>query len=95
MLLPRRRLLISALVGAATCAVPRLPRAGTLVSLPSDSANRRFSIFYKDHKIGAHTVSNTANGETCVTTEINMLDQGTVLHRVLVQPPLRGRRHHL
>jgi hypothetical protein len=74
MVLPRRKLLISALAGAAMCAVPRLPLAQTLVALPSNSANRRFSIFYKGNKIGAHTISNTAeNGETRVTTEINLL----------------------
>jgi hypothetical protein len=73
MLLPRRKLLISALAGAAMCALPRLPLAETLVTLPSNSANRRFWIFYKGNKIGAHTVSNMANGETRVTTEVNML----------------------
>lgn len=74
MVMPRRKLLISALAGAALGVVPRLPLAATLVSLPSNSANRRFSIFYKGDKIGAHTISNTpATGETRVTTEINML----------------------
>jgi len=70
---PRRKLLISALAGAAMCAVPRLPLAETLVTLSNNSANRRFSIFYKGSKIGAHAVSSTANGETRVTTEINLL----------------------
>lgn len=74
MVLLRRRLLISALAGAAMGAVPRLSFAGTPVTLPSDSANRRFSIFYKGDRIGAHTVSNTPEtGETRVTTEINLL----------------------
>lgn len=73
MVLPRRKLLISALAGAAMCAVPRLPVAQTPVTLPSNSANRRFSIFYKGSKIGTHTISNTPeNGETRVTTDINL-----------------------
>lgn len=74
MVLARRKLLISALAGAALGALPRTPLARTLVTLPSDSANRRFSIFYKGDRIGAHTVSNTpATGGTRVTTEIDML----------------------
>jgi hypothetical protein len=74
MVLLRRRLLISALAGAAMDAAPRLPLAGTLVTLPNDSANRRFSIFYKGDRIGAHRVSNTpGSGETRVTTEIDLL----------------------
>jgi hypothetical protein len=74
MVLSRRRLLISALAGAAMGAAPRLPLAATLVTLPSDSADRRFSIFYKGDRIGAHTVSNTPrSGVTRVTTEIDLL----------------------
>jgi hypothetical protein len=72
--LPRRRLLISALAGTAIGTAPRVPFAASLVTLPSDSANRRFSIFYKGDRIGAHVVSNTpATGETRVTTEIDLV----------------------
>jgi hypothetical protein len=72
--LKRRKLLVSALAGAATGAASRASLAGTPVAQPSRSANRRFSIFYKDDKIGAHTIVNTpATGETRVRTEIDML----------------------
>jgi hypothetical protein len=74
MMLPRRKLLISALAGAALAAAPHLPHARTAVTLPNDAANRRFSIFYKSDRVGAHTVSHSpATGETRVTTEINIL----------------------
>ncbi len=71
--LPRRKFLISALAGAAMCAMSPVSLAQTRVSLPRDSANRRFSIFYKGDRIGAHTVSATANGEMRVTTHIKMV----------------------
>ena len=51
MVLPQRKLLISALAGAALAAVPRLPRARTPIALPNDAANRRFSIFYKGDRV--------------------------------------------
>jgi hypothetical protein len=74
MTLQRRKLLISALAGVASGAVPRLARAATPVILPSDAANRRFSILYKGDKVGAHTVAHSpATGETHVTTEINLV----------------------
>ena len=70
--LPRRKFLVSALAGAAMCAMSPASLAQTRVTLPSDSANRRFSVFYKGEKIGAHTVSTTGNGEVRVTTHIKM-----------------------
>jgi hypothetical protein len=70
----RRTLLISAVAGAAGCALPRLARAAAPVILPSDAANRRFSVLYKGDRIGAHTVSHsTVTGETRVSTEIDLL----------------------
>jgi len=71
--LPRRKLLLSALAAAAMYAMPTVPLAQPRVSLPSDSTNRRFSIFYKGDRIGAHTVSTTGNGEMRVTTDIKMV----------------------
>jgi uncharacterized protein DUF6134 len=42
--------------------------------LPGESANRRFSVFYKGDKIGTHTVVTTPEtGQTRVTTEINLV----------------------
>ncbi len=70
--LPRRKFLVSALAGTALGALPRLTLAQTRATLPSDSANRRFSVFYKGEKIGAHTVSTRGNGEVRVTTHIKM-----------------------
>jgi hypothetical protein len=73
-MVPRRKLLISVLAGATLAAAPRLLRARTPVTLPNEAANRRFSIFYKGDKVGAHTVSHrSATGETRVTTEIDLL----------------------
>jgi hypothetical protein len=73
-MLPRRGLLTAALAAAAVAAMPRSAFASTRVTLPSESANRRFSVFYKGDRIGAHTVSNApATGETRVTTEIDLV----------------------
>jgi Domain of unknown function (DUF6134) len=72
--LARRALLISGVVGFASVVLPRASMAQTRFVLPSDSANRRFSVFYKGEKIGTHTVSNAAdNGETRVSTEIALI----------------------
>src|SRR5690348_11608284 len=70
-LLSRRALLISGAVGLASGALPARVLAQTSFFLPSESANRRFAIFYKGDKVGAHTVSNSPDdGETRVNTEI-------------------------
>jgi hypothetical protein len=72
--IPRRSLLISGVAGAAGYALPRFARAAATVVLPSDAANRRFSILYKGGRIGAHTVSySAATGQTRITTEIDLL----------------------
>lgn len=75
----RRRLLVAGLAGAALAAAPRWAFAGPPISLPSEAANRRFSIFYDGYRIGAHTISNTPeNGETRVSTEIDLLVKALV-----------------
>lgn len=72
--LARRALLISGVVGLASVVLPRVGTAQTRFALPSDSANRRFSVFYKGDKIGTHTVSNAPDGrETRVNTEIALV----------------------
>jgi len=68
----RRTLLVSAAAGAAEYALPRLARAAAPV-VPSDAANRRFSVFYKGDRIGTHAVSYAAAaGETRITTETDL-----------------------
>lgn len=59
-------------MAAVVSALPTL--AAPAPVLPGDSANRRFSVFYKGDKIGAHTVVTTpGTGETRVTTEISLV----------------------
>lgn len=44
------------------------------MALPSDAADRRFSVLYKGDRIGAHTVSHSAaTGQIRITTEIDLL----------------------
>ena len=70
-LLSRRALLIGGGVGLASGACPGRVLAQTRFVLPSDAANRRFGVFYKGDKVGAHTVSNSPEtGATRVNTEI-------------------------
>jgi hypothetical protein len=70
----RRRLLMSAIAGAAGCALPRVGRAAAAVALPSAADNQRFSVLYKGDRIGAHTIAySVAIGETRVVTEIDLL----------------------
>ena len=69
--LARRALLISGVAGLASAILPGVGTAQTRFALPSDSANRRFSVFYKGDNIGTHTVSNVPDiGEIRVDTEI-------------------------
>ena len=73
--LSRRALLICGAVGLASGALPVRVLAQTSFVLPSESANRRFGIFYKGDKVGAHTVSNSPEtSETRVNTEIVIVD---------------------
>lgn len=70
----RRTLLVSALAGFAVCALPRLGSVAEAIVLPGKAANRRFSIFYKGKRVGAHTVSySAATGQTRVTTRIDIV----------------------
>lgn len=72
--LARRALLISGVVGVASAVLPRVGAAQTRFVLPSESANRLFSVFYKGDKIGTHTVSNAPDsGEIRVNTEIALV----------------------
>ncbi|MGO8917793.1 MAG: DUF6134 family protein [Stellaceae bacterium] len=65
---------MAAVAGAAECALPRAARAAAAAVLPSDVANRRFSVLYKGDRIGAHAVSHVAaTGDILVTTEIDLL----------------------
>jgi hypothetical protein len=71
--IPRRSLLMSAIAGAAGCALPRLARAVPAAVVPGADADRRFSVLYKGDRIGAHTVQHSAaTGETRVATEIDL-----------------------
>jgi hypothetical protein len=59
-------------MAALVSVVPTL--AAPTIVLPGDSANRRFSVFYKGEKIGTHTVVTAPEtGELRVTTEINLI----------------------
>ena len=70
----RRALLISSLAGLASIALPRRGIGKTAFVLPGESANRRFAVFYKGDKIGAHTVLTTPEtGEIRVNTEIDLV----------------------
>ena len=67
----RRSLLIGSAVALVGSALPGHCIAQARFVLPSESANRRFAIFYKGDKVGAHTVSNSPEaGATRVNTEI-------------------------
>lgn len=73
MLLPRRTLLMSAVAAAVTNGIPRSLLAAPPITLPSDSANRRFSLLYKGAEIGRHIVrSARAIEEIRVNTEVEV-----------------------
>lgn len=69
--IPRRTVLTSALAGAtAWC----LPRAAPAAVVPSDAANRRFSILRGADRIGTHVVAHSATtGEIRVSTAIDLV----------------------
>ena len=79
----RRALLIGGAVALVGGVLPGRSIAQVGFVLPSDSANRRFGIFYKGDRVGAHTVSNSP--ETGQTRDRHRRE-GPVLHDVLVQP---------
>ena len=67
----RRALLISGVAALSSTVLPGVGISQSRFILPNDSANRRFSVFYKGDKIGTHTVSNAPDsGEIRVDTEI-------------------------
>lgn len=54
--------------------LPRSASAATAIVLPLAADERRFSVFYKGSRIGAHTILySSATGETQVSTRINLL----------------------
>ena len=66
----RRAFLVAALAAAVSCAFPRVARAVTAPGLTA-AGNRRFSVLYKGHRVGAHTVLySSESGDTRVNTEI-------------------------
>jgi Domain of unknown function (DUF6134) len=67
----RRALLISGVIGLTGVGLPHRGPAKTAFVVRNESANRRFSVFYKGDKIGTHTVLATPEtGEIRVNTEI-------------------------
>jgi Family of unknown function (DUF6134) len=70
---PRRAFLLAGLAAAVSCAFPRLALAVTTAGLTSTAGNRRFSVLYKGHRIGAHTVLYSSESrDTRVNTEIQL-----------------------
>jgi Domain of unknown function (DUF6134) len=70
-MLQRRAFLMAALAGGVSCAFPRVAPAVTATGLASAAGNRRFSVLYKGHRVGAHTVLySSESGDTRVNTEI-------------------------
>ena len=68
----RRAFLVAALAAAVSCAFPRVARAVTAPGLAA-AGNRRFSVLYKGHRIGAHTILySSESGGTRVDTEIHL-----------------------
>jgi hypothetical protein len=71
--LPRRALLMSTIAAAAASTIPRSLMAAPMIAVPSDPANRRFSLLYKGDTIGRHLVRSAAAVEEIrVNTEVEM-----------------------
>ena len=65
---------MAGLAGAISCAFPRVAVAATAIGSAGAAGNRRFSVLYKGHRIGAHTVLYSSEDEdTRVNTEIHLL----------------------
>jgi hypothetical protein len=65
----RRALVMGGLAGAVGCGFLRVAHAAPVIVLPAAAGNRRFSVLYKDDRLGTHTVSySEATGETRVNT---------------------------
>ena len=59
----RRQVLGRLLAAGASCALPGAAAAPATAAISSEAVNRRFSIYYKDARIGAHTVTHSAAGD--------------------------------
>lgn len=72
--LSRRAVLMAGCAGLAAHLLPRSASAVTAIVLPLAGDERRFSVFYKGSRIGAHTILySSVTGETQVSTRINLL----------------------
>lgn len=70
----RRALLTTGIAGACAAAMPRFAHGATAFVLPAVTGDRRFTVIYKNNKIGAHTISySSTTGETQVSTKIDLL----------------------
>jgi len=70
----RRAFLIAGFAGAVSCAFPHVALAVTAIGSAGAAGNRRFSVFYKGHRIGAHTVLYSWESEDMrINTEIHLL----------------------
>jgi hypothetical protein len=71
--IPRRTLVLGGLTGAVGSALPRVARAATAIVLPTEAADRRFSVLYMGDRVGAYTVLySSVTGGTRVNTEIHL-----------------------
>ncbi len=67
-------MLVSALAGAATCALSGFARASAAIVLPAVAASRRFGVFYAGDRIGVHAITYfPTTGDTKITTEIDLV----------------------
>lgn len=72
-MIKRRTLLIAALGGATSFALPRFARASAFPVFPGADTVRHFSVLYKSKRIGAHSIWHyPATQEIRVTTAIDM-----------------------
>jgi len=69
----RRQVLGGLIAAGAACALPGAKPASATTAISSATVNRRFSIFYKDARIGAHTITHSAEGDGVrIATTIEM-----------------------
>jgi len=62
------------IAGVVCGAFPRLATAATAIRFPTEAANRRFSVLYREGRIGSHTILySSATRETVITTAIHLL----------------------
>lgn len=73
MSLDRRTLCMSAVAAAVASAIPRSAPAVPSITVPGESANRRFSVLYKGDRIGRHIVRSSQVVEGIrVDTEVEL-----------------------